>query len=73
MAPREMRRAWMTAFGNAKLDKRDHIVARDLPDPSAAQVDDRVRAVAAAADSRPQQRKRGEQVGTRLRHGSAKL
>ena len=34
MAPREMRRAWMTAFGNAKLDKRDHILARDLPDPS---------------------------------------
>ena len=32
MAPREMRRAWMTAFGNAKLDRRDHIEARDLPD-----------------------------------------
>ena len=31
MAPREMRRAWMTAFGNAKLDKRDHIEVRDLP------------------------------------------
>src|SRR5262245_32004770 len=24
MAPREMRRAWMTAFGNAKLARRDH-------------------------------------------------
>lgn len=32
MAPREMRRAWMTAFGNAKLDRRDHIVVDDLPD-----------------------------------------
>jgi ATP-dependent Lon protease len=32
MAPREMRRAWMTAFGNAKLDHRDHIEARDLPE-----------------------------------------
>jgi ATP-dependent Lon protease len=31
MAPREMRRAWMTAFGNAKLDRRDHIEVRDLP------------------------------------------
>ena len=31
MAPREMRRAWMTAFGNAKLDKREHIEVRDLP------------------------------------------
>jgi len=34
MAPREMRRAWMTAFGNAKLAKRDHVLACDLPDPS---------------------------------------
>jgi ATP-dependent Lon protease len=32
MAPREMRRAWMTAFGNAKLAQRDQIVAADLPD-----------------------------------------
>lgn len=31
MAPREMRRAWMTAFGNAKLDKRERIEVRDLP------------------------------------------
>jgi ATP-dependent Lon protease len=31
MAPREMRRAWMAAFGNAKLDKRDHVEVRDLP------------------------------------------
>ena len=35
MAPREMRRAWMTAFGNAKLDGRGHIEARDLPDRAA--------------------------------------
>jgi ATP-dependent Lon protease len=33
MAPREMRRAWMTGFGNAKLDHRDHILPRDLPEP----------------------------------------
>ncbi len=33
MAPREMRRAWMTAFGNAKLDHRDHVLPRDLPEP----------------------------------------
>jgi ATP-dependent Lon protease len=32
MAPREMRRAWMAAFGNAKLAHRDHIEAVDLPD-----------------------------------------
>jgi len=32
MAPREMRRAWMTGFGNAKLDRRDHILPRDLPE-----------------------------------------
>jgi ATP-dependent Lon protease len=31
LAPRDMRRAWMTAFGNAKLDARDHIETRDLP------------------------------------------
>ena len=30
-APRDMRRAWMTAFGNAKLDRRERIAARDLP------------------------------------------
>jgi ATP-dependent Lon protease len=35
MAPREMRRAWMTAFGNAKLDGRDAVELRDLPEPSA--------------------------------------
>lgn len=35
MAPREMRRAWMTAFGNAKLDGRDHIEPRDLPERGA--------------------------------------
>jgi ATP-dependent Lon protease len=32
MAPREMRRAWMTAFGNAKLALRERIVGADLPD-----------------------------------------
>lgn len=33
MAPREMRRAWMTAFGNAKLDKRGEVRGTDLPEP----------------------------------------
>jgi ATP-dependent Lon protease len=33
-APREMRRALMTAFGNARLDKRYTIETRDLPDQS---------------------------------------
>jgi ATP-dependent Lon protease len=32
LAPREMRRAWMTAFGNAKLDHRDHVEVHDLPE-----------------------------------------
>jgi len=32
LAPREMRRAWMAAFGNAKLDGRFTITDRDLPD-----------------------------------------
>jgi ATP-dependent Lon protease len=32
LAPREMRRAWMTAFGNAKLDHRDHVLPADLPE-----------------------------------------
>ncbi|MCA0240516.1 MAG: AAA family ATPase [Proteobacteria bacterium] len=31
-APREMRRAWMTAFGNARLDGRATLELRDLPD-----------------------------------------
>jgi ATP-dependent Lon protease len=26
-----MRRAWMTGFGNARLDGRDHVSCRDLP------------------------------------------
>lgn len=34
LAPREMRRAWMTAFGNAKLDRRDRVETRDLPEPN---------------------------------------
>lgn len=33
LAPREMRRAWMTAFGNAKLDHRERVIPADLPDP----------------------------------------
>ncbi|WP_119156826.1 AAA family ATPase [Caldimonas tepidiphila] len=32
LAPREMRRAWMTAFGNAKLDGRGRVELRDLPE-----------------------------------------
>ncbi|HEY2927589.1 AAA family ATPase [Piscinibacter sp.] len=35
LAPREMRRAWMNAFGNAKLDRRFTVEVRDLPDPHA--------------------------------------
>jgi ATP-dependent Lon protease len=35
LAPREMRRAWMVGFGNAKLARRDHVAVDDLP-PSAA-------------------------------------
>ena len=31
MAPREMRRAWMTAFGNARLDGRGTLLLKDLP------------------------------------------
>jgi ATP-dependent Lon protease len=34
LAPREMRRAWMTAFGNAKLARRDSVETKDLPDAS---------------------------------------
>jgi ATP-dependent Lon protease len=34
-APREMRRALMTAFGNAKLDGRGQIDVQDLPDQHA--------------------------------------
>lgn len=34
MAPRDMRRAWMTAFGNAKLARRDRVAAVDLPEAS---------------------------------------
>jgi len=35
MAPREMRRAWMTAFGNARLDGRATLALEDLPDNAA--------------------------------------
>jgi ATP-dependent Lon protease len=35
IAPREMRRAWMTAFGNARLDARATLTLADLPDASA--------------------------------------
>jgi ATP-dependent Lon protease len=31
LAPREMRRALMTGFGNARLDNRDSVVPADLP------------------------------------------
>ena len=31
LAPREMRRAWMTAFGNARLDGRNRLGVDDLP------------------------------------------
>ena len=31
LAPRDMRRAWMTAFGNARLEGRETIERRDLP------------------------------------------
>lgn len=32
LAPREMRRSWMTAFGNAKLAGRGEVQVRDLPE-----------------------------------------
>lgn len=35
MAPREMRRAWMTGFGNARLAERSSIEVADLPDANA--------------------------------------
>jgi ATP-dependent Lon protease len=31
LAPRDLRRAWTTAFGNARLDGRDAIELSDLP------------------------------------------
>jgi len=36
LAPRDMRRAWTTAFGNARLDDRDAVEVRDLPEPQHA-------------------------------------
>lgn len=36
LAPREMRRALMTGFGNARLDQRDEIGVDDLPRPGSA-------------------------------------
>ena len=36
LAPRDMRRALMTAFGNAKLDARDEILVEDLPRAASA-------------------------------------
>lgn len=36
MAPREMRRALMTGFGNARLDGRDHVRVDDMPRPATA-------------------------------------
>ena len=35
LAPREMRRAWMTGFGNARLAGRSAIEVADLPDANA--------------------------------------
>ncbi|MDB5893740.1 MAG: family ATPase, partial [Rhodoferax sp.] len=35
LAPREMRRALMTGFGNARLDRRDAVRTDDLPRPGA--------------------------------------
>jgi ATP-dependent Lon protease len=35
MAPREMRRAWTAAFGNARLAGRDAIEPGDLPESTA--------------------------------------
>ena len=35
LAPREMRRAWMTALGNARLAGRGSIALVDLPDGNA--------------------------------------
>ncbi len=35
LAPREMRRAWMTAFGNARLAERDTLLCEDLPSGAA--------------------------------------
>ena len=32
LAPREMRRAWMTGFGNARLAGRDRVEPQDLPE-----------------------------------------
>jgi len=36
LAPRDLRRAWTTAFGNARLDGRDTVELRDLPEPQHA-------------------------------------
>ncbi len=36
LAPRDMRRALMTGFGNARLDQRDEIGVDDLPKPGSA-------------------------------------
>jgi ATP-dependent Lon protease len=36
LAPREMRRALMTGFGNARLHARDEITADDLPKPASS-------------------------------------
>jgi ATP-dependent Lon protease len=35
MAPRDMRRAWMTGLGNAKLARRGEVLVADLPDAGA--------------------------------------
>jgi ATP-dependent Lon protease len=33
LPPRDMRRAWMTGFGNARLDNRNEVTLMDLPQP----------------------------------------
>jgi ATP-dependent Lon protease len=35
MPPREMRRAWMTGLGNARLKGRAQVLRDDLPEPGA--------------------------------------
>jgi ATP-dependent Lon protease len=36
LAPRDMRRALMTGFGNARLDHRDAVKPQDLPKAGAS-------------------------------------
>ena len=52
MAPREMRRAWMTAFGNARLDGRATLSLDDLPEGRRAARADRLHQLTAPARTR---------------------